>query len=115
MRRRTFLLTSFSTALLPRSLAAQDGTGVKRIGWLTAQRPASLTPYLDAFRSGLSDLGYKETGNLHIEYRYGEDDIGRVPELAESLLRVPVALIVAQGAAVSAVRKLGLSVPVVYV
>jgi putative tryptophan/tyrosine transport system substrate-binding protein len=115
MRKRTFLLTGMSMALLPRSLAAQDGTGVKRIGWLTAQRPASLTPYLDAFRSGLSDLGYKETGNLHIEYRYGEDDIGRVPELAESLLRVPVALIVAQGAAVSAVRKLGISVPVIYV
>jgi putative tryptophan/tyrosine transport system substrate-binding protein len=65
--------------------------------------------------AGLADLGYNEGGNLHIEYRYGEDDIGRVSELAESLLRVPVALIVAQGTAVSAVRKLGLSIPVVYV
>ena len=114
MRRRSFL-AGLSTAFLPRGLAAQHGVLSKRIGWLTAQRPSSLAPYLDAFRAGLSELGYTEGSNLHIEYRYGDDDIQRVPDLAESLLRVPVALIVAQGAAVSAVRRLRLNIPVIFV
>jgi putative ABC transport system substrate-binding protein len=114
MKRRLFL-AGLSTTFLPRGLVAQDGASSKRIGWLTAQRPPSLAPYLDAFRAGLSELGYTEGSNLHIEYRYGDDDIQRVPELAESLLRVPVALIVAQGAAASAVRRLRLNIPVIFV
>src|SRR4051812_23178549 len=119
MRRRDFLALA-CVPVLPRQRALAQTTSahggvVRRIGWLTAQRPASLAPYEDAFRAGLSDLRYNEGDNLHIEYRYGDDDVGRIPELAASLLRVPVDLIVAQGSAAPAVRKLGLSIPVVYV
>jgi putative ABC transport system substrate-binding protein len=114
MRRRAFL-AGLGTSLFPSISRAQGGVAGSRIGWLTAQRPASLAPYLDAFRAGLSDLGWSEGDNLHIEYRYGDDDVGRIPELAASLLQVPVALIVAQGSAAPAVRRLRLSTPVVYV
>ena len=62
MRRRSFL-AGLSTAFLPRGLAAQHRVLSKRIGWLTAQRPSSLAPYLDAFRAGLSELGYTEGRN----------------------------------------------------
>jgi putative ABC transport system substrate-binding protein len=70
---------------------------------------------VEAFRASLADLGYVDGRNLSIEFRYGDDAIGRVPELAAELVRLPVDLIVAQGAAVSVVSKLNLSVPIVYV
>jgi putative ABC transport system substrate-binding protein len=56
-----------------------------------------------------------EGRNLVIVFRYADDRIERVPELATELARLPVDLIVAQGAAVSVVSKLGLTVPIVYV
>jgi putative tryptophan/tyrosine transport system substrate-binding protein len=115
MKRRTFLTSAAASALLPGALRAQPATRIARIGWLTAQRPASLAPYLDAMRAGLATLGYVEGKNLTIEYRFAEDDIQRVPALASELVRVPVSLLLAQGEAVSTVSKLDLPVPIVYV
>jgi putative ABC transport system substrate-binding protein len=66
-------------------------------------------------RAGFAELGYIEGQNLTIEYRYGDDVVERVPELAAELVKFPVDLIVAQGAAVSEVSTLDLPVPVVYV
>ena len=100
---------------LPRQASAQGGPKASRIGWLTAQQAPSLAPFLDSFRSGLAELGYVEHRNLEIEYRYGNDDLLRVAPLAAELVRKPVDLIVAQGAAVPIVYDLKLPVPVVYV
>jgi ABC-type uncharacterized transport system substrate-binding protein len=96
-------------------LAARAQPRVARIGWLTAQQASSLAPYVDAFRASLAGLGYEEGRNLVIEFRYGDDAIERVPDLAAELVGLPVDLIVAQGAAVSVVSTLKLPVPVVYV
>lgn len=82
MKRRTLLLTGLASSLSTQWTSAEAQRDTKRIGWLTAQRPASLEPYLRAFRDGLAALGYEEGRNLTVEYRYGDDDIGRVPELA---------------------------------
>ncbi len=115
MKRRMFLAATLAVATLSRGTSAQGAAKVARIGWLTAQQASSLTPYVDAFRASLADLGYVEGRNLAIAFRYGDDAIERVPKLAAELVRLPVDLIVAQGAAVSAISKLGLTVPVVYV
>jgi hypothetical protein len=63
----------------------------------------------------LVDLGYDEGRNLAVEYRFGDDNIESVPELAAGLVRLPVEIILAQGAAVAVIAKLRLPVPVVYV
>ena len=115
MKRRIFLASTLAIASLPRGVAAQSAGKVVRVGWLTAQQASSLTPYVEAFRASLADFGYVEGRNLAIEFRYGDDAIERVPELAADLTRVPVDVIVAQGAAVSVISKLGLKVPIVYV
>jgi putative ABC transport system substrate-binding protein len=115
MKRRDFLASAVAIAAVPRSLVAQGAPKTARIGWLTAQNESSLTPYLAAMRAGFADLGYIEGRNLAIEYRYGNDVIERVPELAAELVKLPVDIIVAQGAAVSEISKLGLPIPVVYV
>jgi putative ABC transport system substrate-binding protein len=112
MRRRRLLLAAAAAAVLPRLVVAQARPA--RIGWVTAQRPPSLVPYVAAFRTSLAELGFAEGRNLTIELRYGDDDLGKVRGLTEELIRLPVDLLVAQGAAVGEVRALKPPVPVVY-
>ena len=119
MNRRLFITSTAAVTLAvssaPRRSAAQGAGKLARIGWLTAQQAPSLAPYVEVFRAGLAELGYNEGRNLAIEFRYGNDKIERVPDLAAELVRLPVDLIVAQGAAVFEISRLGLPVPVVYV
>jgi putative ABC transport system substrate-binding protein len=115
MRRRTFLAGLGWAVVSPFSASAQQSSKSARIGWLTAQRSASLVPFIDAFRTSLAALGYVEGRNLQIEFRYGDDDVTRVADLAAELVRLSVDLIVAQGAAVSVLSKLNLPLPMVYV
>jgi putative ABC transport system substrate-binding protein len=115
MKRRDFLTSAIAVAALPRIAAAQGVPRAARIGWLTAQNESSLTPYLAAMRTGFADMGYIEGRNLAIEYRFANDAVERVPELAAELVKIPVDIIIAQGAAVSEISKLGLRIPVVYI
>ena len=122
MRRRGFITllggVAASWPLATRALryaSAQTVTKVVTIGWLTAQRAVSLTPFLDVFRNGLAELGYHEGDNLKIEYRYGDDNLLRVAPLAAELTRQGVNLLVVQGAAVPLVYELKLPIPSVYV
>lgn len=113
MNRRAFLVSSAVIALAP--YKAHPAAKVFRIGWLTAQREPSLTPFLEAFRNGLREFGYGENDNLEIDYRYGDDNLSRVAPLAADLVREPVDLLVVQGAAVPLVYELKLPTPAVYV
>lgn len=116
MRRREFLGALGAAALVrPRAAAAQDKGKVARIGWLTAQRESSLIPFLAALRSAFADPGYTEGRNLTIVYRFGDDDLGRVPALAAELANRKVDLILVQGSAVPEAAKLNLPVPLIYV
>ena len=115
MNRRTFLASSAVIAIATGYVRAQAAAKVFRIGWLTAQREPSLTPFLEAFRTSLSEFGYRENDNLEIDYRYGDDNLSRVAPLAAELVRKPVDLLVVQGAAVPLVYELKLSTPTVYV
>ena len=114
MRRRRLVLAAAALAALPRLVAAQSPGRPARIGWLTAQRPASLVPFVQAFRTSLADLGFVEGRNLTIDFRYGDDDASKVPALADELVRLPVDLIVVQGEAVLEIRSTNLPVPVVF-
>jgi putative ABC transport system substrate-binding protein len=115
MDRRTFLASSAVIILAMGCRRAPAAARVFRIGWLTAQREQSLTPFIEAFRGGLAELGHREGDNLEIDYRFGDDNLLRVAPLAAELARMPVDVLVVQGAAVPLVYELKLSTPVVYV
>jgi putative tryptophan/tyrosine transport system substrate-binding protein len=115
MDRRAFLTLAASTVALPQNVIAQSNTRIIKIGWLTAQQEASLTPYLVAMRQGFSELGYVEGQNLVIDYRFANDQLEQVSELAAALVKSGVELMVVQGAAVSEVAKQSLPIPIVYV
>src|SRR5262245_15135819 len=116
MRRREFIAALGCAAATSVVAHAQQpaGTRVPRVGWLPAQRADSLTPFIEALRAGFVDLGYVEGRNLTLVFRYADDQINRVPDLAAQLMQIPVDVVMAQGAAVSVLSKLNLPVPVVF-
>jgi putative ABC transport system substrate-binding protein len=114
MRRRDLLLAAAASGFLSRRAGAQPPPRSARIGWLTAQRPASLVPFVQAFRTALAELGFVEGRNLTVDFRYADDDASKVAGLADELVRLPVDLIVVQGEAVLEIKSMPLPVPVVY-
>lgn len=110
--RREFLIMAACTAA-SQSFAATSAR-MRRVGWLTAQQTGSLTPYLEAFRQGLAEQKLAEGQGIEVLYRYGEDDVGRVPELARDLVSSGVEVLIVQGAAIPLALKLDLPVPIVF-
>ena len=112
-RRREFLALAAGTAAA-RGFAA-TAARPRRIGWLTAQQAGSLTPYLEALRQGLAEQKLADGQGVEVLYRYGDDELGRVPELAHDLLAQGVELVIVQGAAIPVALGLRLPVPIVFV
>jgi putative tryptophan/tyrosine transport system substrate-binding protein len=97
--------------LLTSSLVeAQQPKKVPRIGLLAVSRQ----PVIEAFRTGLRELGYIEGQNILLEYRYAEGKLERLPELAAELVSLRVDVIVTQGtAATLAVKQASSTIPIV--
>ena len=72
---------------------AQVPAKVPRIGFLSSRSPTD-NPYPEAFRQGLSELGYVEGQTIAIEYRFAEGRPERLPALAADLVRLKVDVIV---------------------
>src|SRR5258708_17297487 len=86
----------------PRPLHAEKPP-VPLIGLLSTASPASRGgDQVGAFHGGLRQEGYTEGGNVRIEYRWATDDYVRLRAMAEELVRLRVAVIVAAGGHVSA-------------
>jgi len=84
-----------------------------RVGFLGPMGRLSRT--FEAFRQGLTDLGYMEGRNIEIDARFAEGDYGRFPALIEDLLRAKVNVIAVQGAVtLRAVKKAVTDIPVVF-
>ena len=64
------------------------------IGFLNLGSPEASADQLRAFRQGLKESGYVEGESVAIEYRWAENQIDRLPELAAELVRRKVAVIV---------------------
>jgi len=85
------------------------------IGFLHPAAPETYAPYLAAFRQGLDQAGYIEGRNVVIEFRWGNDHIDRLPELAADLIRQRVAVIVAGGLTAAVEAKAATSsLPIVF-
>jgi putative ABC transport system substrate-binding protein len=96
------------------SASAQQPTKVPRIGFLTATSASSQVPRLEAFRQGLKDLGYFEGKNITIEYRFAEEKLDRVPNLAAELVHLKVDIIVTGGGtSTRAAKEATVTIPIV--
>src|SRR5262245_36435684 len=98
MRRREFItLLGGAAAAWPLAAQAQQSHRVPRIGVLLLGTPTSFAPRTQAFVQGLRDLGYVEGRTIAIEWKWGQDRVDRLPDLAAELVRSQVDVIVTGG------------------
>jgi putative ABC transport system substrate-binding protein len=96
MTRRTLGLVTLALAVLVAPLAAAPPAGtMPRVGVLVSTSAAVAAAPLEAFRQRLRALGYVEGQTLALEYRFAEGRYDRLADLAASLVRLPVDVLVA--------------------
>jgi putative ABC transport system substrate-binding protein len=115
MRRRTFLAGLGSAAAWPVVVRAQQ-PAVPVVGYLSAQSADDdYKNFTAAFLQGLQETGYVVGQNVHIEFRWAENEYDRLPALAADLVRRRVAVIVASGTPPAVAAKAATSsIPIVF-
>jgi putative ABC transport system substrate-binding protein len=96
---------------------AQQPAKVPRIGYLSTNgNPSNPTPFVEAFRQGLRELGYVEGKNILVEYRYAEGKLEWVPGLVTKLVQLNVdALVVGTQTAIRAAKQATKTIPIIMV
>jgi putative tryptophan/tyrosine transport system substrate-binding protein len=117
MKRRAFTAMLGGAAAWPLAARAQQGPRLPVIGVLHTQTPEAYAEPMRAFRRGLKEGGYVEGDNVSIEYRWAENQVDRLPELAAELVRRRVAVIAATGGipSVLAARQATTAIPILFV
>jgi putative ABC transport system substrate-binding protein len=108
-----WLLLTVLLITTPATAAQQPGK-VSRIGFLDSSTASGMAVLIDAFRQELSRLGWVEGTNFVIEYRFGEQKLERLLDLAAELVRSKVDLILVGGTPPAlAAKKATTTIPIV--
>lgn len=114
VKRREFVLASLG-ALVPSHLVAQTAR-LRRIGFLGSGSAAAMVQPIEAFKSGLRELGYVEGKNIVVEYRWGDGNAERLAQHTAELLRLNLELIVVWATpAALTVKQANATIPIVMV
>jgi putative ABC transport system substrate-binding protein len=114
--RRRFLAGAVGILAAPLAGQAQTAGKIYRVGYLSTQMAETARPPLNALKQTLLELGYVESRNLVIEYRWAEARYERLPALARELVRLRVDLIFTPDgvAATLAAKAATKTIPVVF-
>jgi putative tryptophan/tyrosine transport system substrate-binding protein len=115
MKRRDLItLAIVATVVRPHSASAQPELPV--IGFLSPKSPEAGAPDVAAFREGLAGIGFVEGSDVAIEYRWGNDQYDRMPELAKDLVARKARVIFAESVVATVAAKAATSIiPIVFI
>jgi putative ABC transport system substrate-binding protein len=96
------------------SADAQQQKKLARVGFLSINSTSSTAANANAFRQGLSQLGYVEGRDIAFEWRYADGKADRLPGLAADLVGLKMDVIVtAATAPTQAVKQVTRTIPIV--
>jgi putative ABC transport system substrate-binding protein len=115
LRRREFIAGLGGAAAWPLAARAQQ-RAMPVVGFLRPDTSAASAGTVAAFRKGLSETGFVEGRNLALEFRWGENNRDRMPELAADLVRRKVDVIATplSGVGALAAKALTATIPIVF-
>ena len=114
-RRDFFTLLGGAAASWPLAARAEQAGKVYRIGFLANDPTIPTTAAGAAFRDGLSKGGFVEGDNILIDWRFAEGRADRYAELASTLVRLRMDLIVASsGLSAIAAKQATKVIPIVF-
>ena len=114
MRRRSFCVAPIVGLALAPVTGAQIPSAV-RVSWVSIERANSPSPFLEAFRGGMRELGYIEGRNLIIDKWWGNGSGDVLARQLDAIIRSRPTVIVAQGGlALRPLMVAHVGVPIVY-
>jgi putative ABC transport system substrate-binding protein len=114
MRRRQFITLLGSTAAWPLAARAQQ-PAMPVVGFLRSTAVAGAAHLVTAFRQGLNETGFVEGQSVVIDYRWGDNQIDRLPGLVAEMVRRRAAVIAAGGQRAAEAAKAASHTPIVFV
>jgi putative ABC transport system substrate-binding protein len=114
MNRRAFITLIGGAAAAWSSQAHAQQPTMPTIGYLSLGSEVINRPNVEAFRSGLADLGYTEGKNIRLLYRYADLNADRLSALAIELVSLGATVIATAGTtAILAAHDAAPNVPIV--
>jgi putative tryptophan/tyrosine transport system substrate-binding protein len=115
MQRREFITLIGGAAVAWPLAARAQQPAMSVIGYLDPTSPGDSAELHRGFLQGLKETGYVEGENVAISYRFAENQIDRLPELADDLVRRQVAVIATFASGVFAAKAATTMIPIVFV
>ena len=115
MRRREFItLLGGAAAAWPLAVRGQQSGKLPTIGYLGVTTAKAQSRSTHAFMQRLRELGWSESRNVAINYRWAEGQTERFSDIAAEFVRLDVDAIVTSGAGAVAARKVTSVIPIVF-
>ncbi len=112
-RRGAVFALAVVSAILSSTAFADDNRKLPKIGELWFADSEIAAPWRDAFRQGLSELGYVDGRNATLVTRYARGDANEIPKLIGELIAQKVDVMFVSPRAIQAARKATKTIPIV--